>query len=111
MAILHNRILWQVLLGAAALICFATAISWIRATYRMYKAGDARPLLLPFPVFMWMDIFAVMRRMNQNRFPPELQDRLEKMQFESIITNNYLKAVMLIVFGIVAASIGFMLPR
>ena len=48
MDILHNRILWQVLLGGAALVCFATALSWIRAAYRMYKAGDARSLLLPF---------------------------------------------------------------
>ena len=29
--ILHDRILWQVLLGGAALVCFATALSWIRA--------------------------------------------------------------------------------
>ena len=41
-----------------------------------------------------------MRRMKQNRFPPQLQQRLEKMQnWNPIITNNCLEAVMLIVFG------------
>jgi hypothetical protein len=39
-----------------------------------------------------MDIVAMMRQKYQDRFPAELQYRLEKMQLESIITNNYLKA-------------------
>lgn len=75
------------------------------------RGGDARPLLLPVAIFMWMDIVAMMRQKYQDRFPAELQYRLEKMQLELIITNNYLKAVMLVVVGTVAITIGFLLPR
>ena len=65
MEFLHSRILWQILLSVAGLVCLVTAISWFRATYTMYKAGEARPLLLPFPLFMMMDISNLIMRMNQ----------------------------------------------
>jgi hypothetical protein len=110
MEFLHNRILWQILLSVACLVCLVTAVGWFRATYRMYKAGEARPLLLPFPVFMMMDISTLIMRMNQNRLPPEMGWRLEKMRFESIITGNYVKAAMLLLFGLMAALLAFLPP-
>jgi hypothetical protein len=108
MEFLHNRVLWQVLLSIAGLVCLVTSVSWFRATYNMYKAGEARPLLLPFPAFMMMDISTLIMRINQNRLPPDMEWRLEKMRFESIITGNYLKAVMLLLFALVAASLAFL---
>ena len=108
----HYRIVWQILLGLASLVCFATAISWIRANYAMYKSGEARPLLLPFPIFMMMDIYTVlMRRINQNRLPPNMELGLEKMRFESTITNNYLKAFMLLIFSFIAGMLAFQIRR
>jgi len=72
----------------------------------MYKSGEARPLLLPFPIFMMMDIYTVlMRRINQNRLPPNMELGLEKMRFESTITNNYLKAFMLLIFSFIAGML------
>jgi hypothetical protein len=108
----HSRIVWQVLLVLASLMCFFTAISWIRATYAMYKSGEARPLLLPFPIFMMMDIYtAAMRRISQNRLPPNMEMGLEKIRFESTITNNYLKAFMLLIFSFIAGMLAFQMRR
>jgi len=108
MEFLHGRILWQILLSAAGVMCLATAVSWFRMTYKMYKTGEARPLLLPFPIFMMMDIYTVLiRRLNQNRLPPNLELGLEKMRFESTITNNYLKAFMLLIFGFIAGMLAY----
>jgi hypothetical protein len=108
MEFLHNRILWQILLSVAGLVCVVTSVSWFRATYRMYKAGEARPLLLPFPAFMMMDISTLIMRMNQSPLPPDMAWRIGKMRFESIITGNYLKATMLLLFGLVAPSLAFL---
>jgi len=77
----------------------------------MYKAGEARPLLLPFPLFMMMDISNLIMRMNQRRFPSDLESRLEKMRFESIITGNYLKAFILLMFSAIAVLVAFLPPR
>jgi hypothetical protein len=108
----HYLIVWQILLGLASLVCFVTAISWIRANFAMYKSGEARPLLLPFPIFMMMDIFTVwMRRINQNRLPLNMELGLEKIRFESTITNNYLKAFMLLIFSFIAGMLAFQLRR
>lgn len=111
MEFLHSRILWQILLSVAGLVCLVTAISWFRATYTMYKSGEARPLLLPFPLFMMMDISNLIMRMNQSRFPSDLESRLEKMRFESIITGNYLKAFILLMFSAIAVLVAFLPPR
>jgi hypothetical protein len=108
----YVRIVWQTLLGLSSLVCFVTAISWIRATYAMYKSGEARPLLLPFPIFMMMDIFSVLRRrVSQNRLPPHLELGLEKMRFESTVTNNYLKAFILLIFSFIAGVLAFQIRR
>ena len=108
----HSRILWQILLSAAGLVCFATAINWIRATYRMYKAGEARPLLLPFPAFMVLDIsMAVTRMINRNRLPSSMNSGLEKIRFESIISMNYVKAFMLLTFSLIAVMMAYRLGR
>jgi hypothetical protein len=111
MEFLRSRILWQILLSVAGAVCLVTAVSWFRATYKMYKAGEARPLLLPFPAFMMMDISTLITRINQNRLPPDMEWRLEKMRFESIITGNYLKAVMVLLFGTIAAALAFLAPH
>jgi hypothetical protein len=111
MEFMRSPILWQILLSLASLVCFLSAISWIRATYAMYKSGEARPLLLPFPVFMMLDISTFLMRMNQNRLPPNMQSGLEKIRFESIITGNYVKAFMLLVFSFVAAMLVFLVSR
>jgi hypothetical protein len=50
-------------------------------------------------------------RINQNRLPPDMEWRLEKMRFESIITGNYLKAVMVLLFGTIAAALAFLAPH
>jgi hypothetical protein len=108
----HYRIVWQIFLGLASLVCFVTAISWIRVTYAMYKSGEARPLLLPFPIVMMMDIYTVLlRRTNQNRLPPNMELGLEKMRFESTITNNYLKAIILLIFSFIAGMLAFQLRQ
>jgi hypothetical protein len=73
MEITHGQILWQVLLNVASAVCFVTAITWIRATYAMYKSGEARPLQLPFPVFMMLDISTIIMRMNRDRLPPNME--------------------------------------
>jgi hypothetical protein len=111
MEFLHSQILWQILLSGAGLVCFVTAVGWIRATYAMYKSGEARPLLLPFPVFMMIDISTLIVRMNKNRLPPNMEAGLEKIRFESIISGNYVKAVILLVFGLMAVSMVFLMPR
>lgn len=108
----HHRIVWQVMLGLAGLLCFLTAISWIRTNYAMYKSGEARPLLLPFPIFMVMDMYTVLiRRMNRNRLPPNMELGLEQIRFESTITNNYLKAFLLLIFSFVAGMLAFQIRR
>ena len=90
MDLTHGRIVWQIALGVASLVCFVTAINWIRATYAMYKAGEARPLLLPFPMFMWMDILSAERRsLTRNRLPANVEAGVERMGFQTIISGNY----------------------
>jgi hypothetical protein len=111
MEFLRSRILWQVLLSVAGLVCLATAISWFRITYAMYKSGQARPLLLPFPMFMMMDISTVLMRRIQNRLPPNMESGLYKIRFESIISGNYVKAFILLMFSLIAAIVAFLMPR
>src|ERR1700744_325464 len=111
MEFLHSRILWQVVLSFAGLVCLATAVSWFRATYAMYKSGKAHPLPLPFPVFMMMDISTHLMRGIQNRLPPNMESGLEKIRFESIISGNYIKAFILLMFSFIAAMFAFLIPR
>jgi hypothetical protein len=78
----------------------------------MYKSGEARPLLLPFPIFMMMDIYtALLRRINLNRLPLNLELGLAKMRLESTISNNYLKAFMLLIFSFIAGLLAFQVRR
>jgi hypothetical protein len=92
-------------------LCLATAVSWFRATYAMYRSGNARPLPLPFPVFMIMDISTVLMRRSQNRLPPNMESGLEKIRFESIISGNYMQAFILLMFSLIAAMFAFLIPR
>jgi hypothetical protein len=104
----HSRILWQILVSVAALVCVITAISWIRATNAMHKAGKARPLPLPIPFFMMLDISAAVMRMTQrNRLPRNMEAGLGKMRFESIITANYVKAFTLLMLASAALMLVF----
>ena len=104
MEFLHSRWILRIALGVASAVCCAIAASWFRATYQMYRSGKARPLPLPFPVFMFMDIFNASRKTLGSRLPPEIESRLGYMRFESIISWNYLKAFTLLIFGILAAD-------
>lgn len=54
---------------------------------------------------------AVMRMIIRNRLPSSLNAGLEKMRFESIISGNYLKAFMLLIFGLIAVMSVFRLGR
>jgi hypothetical protein len=108
MEFLHSRILWQILVSVAALVCVVTAISWIRATNAMHQAGKARPLPLPLPIFLMLDISAaVMRMTNRDRLPRNMEAGSEKMRFESIITANYIKAFALLMFAFAALMLVF----
>jgi hypothetical protein len=78
----------------------------------MYKAGEARPLLLSFPAFMVLDIsMVVMRMINRNRLPSSVNAGLGKMRFESIISSNYVKVFMLLIFSLIAVMLVFRLGR
>jgi hypothetical protein len=90
----------------AAIVCFWLGFVWIRDTYRMNRSGEARRLVLPFPALLWQDIVQQMltaiTRRNGMRSP--WAEGLERVRFKSIIVNNYLKAVMILIFGLIAAS-------
>ena len=78
----------------------------------MYKTGEARPLLLPLPAFMMLDIStALMRMINRNRSPPNMEPGLEKMRFESIVSGNYVKAFVLLLFSLIAGILVFQVSR
>jgi len=111
MELVHARILWQMLLSVASLVCIVIGIRWIRSNYLMYKCGESRPLLLPFPPFMMMDILRDMGRMiSRNRFPNDMEEQIESMRFESIITSNYVNAFVLLVLSFVAGMLVFRVP-
>ena len=74
----------------------------------MYKAGDARPLLLPFPMFMWMDIASAARRsLTRNKLPPNVEATMERMRFQTVISGNYVKAFILLIFSFIAGMLVF----
>jgi hypothetical protein len=77
----------------------------------MYKSGQARPLPLPLPVFMMTDISTVLMRRIQKRLPPNMESGLEKIRFESIISGNYVKAFVLVMFSLIAALFAFQIPH
>jgi hypothetical protein len=110
MEFMRSRIVWQILRSSASLVCFVTAISWIRAAYAMYKSGEARPLLLPFSNFMMLDISVPLMRRNRNRLPPNVEAGIEKVRFESIMMGNFVKAFMLLVFSLIAGMLVFRVP-
>jgi len=61
---------------------------------------------------MMMDFSTVLMRMiNQNRLPFEMEPRLEKIRFESIMTGNYVKAFMLLLLSSIAAMLALLVPR
>jgi hypothetical protein len=61
---------------------------------------------------MMMDIYtALLRRTNQNRLPPNIELGLEKMRFESTITNNYLKSFILLIFSFIAGMLAFQIQQ
>jgi hypothetical protein len=51
-----SHIVFRVLLGSASFICCWIAIGWFRQTREMKRTGKVRPLTLPLPAFLEIDI-------------------------------------------------------
>jgi hypothetical protein len=57
------------------------------------------------PDFMLMDILTAARsNLHRGHLPPNIEANLERMRFETIISGNYVKAFMLLVFSLVAMT-------
>ncbi len=101
-----SHIIFRVLLGLASLICCWIAVDWFRQTREMRRAGKARPLTLPLPAFLELDIvneFAHrMTERSRDRRPPWLQAGMDRVRVASTILNNYLKALFLALLGLLA---------
>jgi hypothetical protein len=79
-----SHIVFRVLLGSASFICCWMAIGWFRQTREMKRTGKVRPLTLPLPAFLEIDIaneFAHrMTERYRDRRPPWLQAGLDRGQ-------------------------------
>jgi hypothetical protein len=103
MEFLHNRIIIRIAVSLAGTACIFVAISWIRATLVMRRTGNARRVYIPLPAFLEMDVLD--STTDNMRVPPNLEDGFRRMKFKSMIMNNFLKAIFLIVLGIGAFSL------
>jgi hypothetical protein len=78
-----SHIVFRVLLGSASFICCWIAIGWFRQTREMKRTGKVRPLRLPLPAFLEIDIaneFAHrMTERYRDRRPPWLQAGLDRV--------------------------------
>jgi hypothetical protein len=107
-----NKGLWTQRQAAAYLGVSQRYLSLRAVSGQQELRAGRGPLPLPFPIFMMMDIYTVLiRRINQNRLPPNLELGLEKIRFESTITNNYLKAFMLLIFSFIAGMLASQMRR
>jgi len=106
-----SHIVFRVLLGLASFICGWIAIGWFRQTREMKRAGKARPLTLPLPAFLELDIvneFAHrMTERSRDRRPSWLQAGMDRVRVASTILNNYIKTLFLALLGLLA--IGFVI--
>jgi hypothetical protein len=102
----RSHIVFRVLLGSASFICCWIAIGWFRQTREMKRTGKVRPLTLPLPAFLEIDIaneFAHrMTERYRDRRPPWLQAGLDRVRVASTVLNNYLKTLFLALLGLLA---------
>ena len=93
----------RIIVGIASLWCFLMAVTWYRATKEMQRTGNARRLPFPFPAnFMWLDLMLMAIRRNP-RVPPALQEKYERIEFVTIINDNLLRALWLLLFALLGA--------
>ena len=101
-----SHIVFRVLLGSASFIWCWIAIGWFRQTREMKRTGKVRPLTLPLPAFLEIDIaneFAHrMTERYRDRRPPWLQAGLDRVRVASTVLNNYLKTLFLALLGLLA---------
>jgi hypothetical protein len=104
-----SHIVFRVLLGSASFICCWIAdwlIGWFRQTREMKRTGKVRPLTLPLPAFLEIDIaneFAHrMTERYRDRRPPWLQAGLDRVRVASTVLNSYLKTLFLALLGLLA---------
>jgi hypothetical protein len=104
-----SHIVFRVLLGVASIICGWIAIGWFRQTREMRRTGKTRPLTLPLPAFLELDIvneFAhQMTERSQDRRPPWLQAGMDRVRVASTVLNNYLKTLFLALLGLLAIGL------
>jgi len=100
------HIIFRVLLGLASCICFSIAVGWFRQTREVRRTDKARPLKLPLPAFLELDIlneFAYwITERSRDRRPPWLQAGMDHVRVASVILNNYLKTLFLSLLGLLA---------
>jgi hypothetical protein len=103
------HIVFRVLLGLASFVCCWIAIGWFRQTREMRRTGKVRPLALPLPAFLEIDIMNEgAHRMTERaraRRPPWLQAGMDRVRVASTILNNYLKSLFLALFGLLALGL------
>jgi hypothetical protein len=104
-----SLIIFRILLGLASIICGWIAIGWFRQTREMKRTGKARPLTLPLPAFLELDIvneFAHrMTERSRDRRPQWLQAGMDRVRVASIILDNYLKTLFLALLGLLAIGL------
>jgi hypothetical protein len=104
-----SHIVFRATLGLASIICGWIAIGWLRQTREMRRTGKARPLSLPLPAFLELDIAnEIAHRMTErsrDRRPPWLQAGMDRVRVASTILNNYLKTLFLALLGLLAIGL------
>jgi len=104
-----SHIIFRIVLGLASFIYCWIAVGWFRQTREMRRTGKARPLTLPLPAFLELDIaneFAQrMTERSRDRRPPWLQAGMDRVRVASTILNNYLKTLFLALLGLLAIGL------
>ncbi len=104
-----SHIVFRVLLGLASFICCWIAVGWFRQTREMRRTGKARPLTLPLPAFLELDIVNEFAHRMTERSPegrlPWLQAGMDRVRVASTIMNNYLKTFFLALLGLLAIGL------
>jgi hypothetical protein len=71
----------------------------------MRRTGKARPLTLPLPAFLELDIVNKFAHRSRDRRPPWLQAGTDRVRVASTILNNYLKTLFLALLGLLAIGL------
>jgi hypothetical protein len=104
-----SHIIFRIVLGLASFIYCWIAVGGFRQTREMRRTGKARPLTVPLPAFLELDIaneFAQwMTERSRDRRPPWLQAGMDRVRVASTILNNYLKTLFLALLGLLAIGL------